>query len=155
MDSGGFRPAERLVERRRRRQQAGEPGDLEEAQCQRVGADEVQMSVLAQNAAPGPEQQAQSGAVEELDGPQVDHELRCLEPCHGVEEGDDLQGRADVDLAVELENGVTPVLVDAQMPRERCRIALHDDIASNRLLTRAWWQGPGVTGGRGDDIQRS
>ncbi|MCT9078499.1 hypothetical protein [Streptomyces fulvoviolaceus] len=41
------------------------------------------------------------------------------------------------------------VLVDTQMPGQRRRFLLHDDIASNLLHGR---QGLQVTGGRGDDV---
>jgi hypothetical protein len=56
-----------------------------------------------------------------------------------VQVRDDLDGRGDVDLAVELQHGVATVLVDTQMPGGRCRILLHYDIASNRLLR---WRDP-------------
>jgi hypothetical protein len=44
---------------------------------------------------------------------------------------------------------VTAVVVDAQMPAQRRRFLLHDDIASNRRHGRKGLQ---VTGGRGDDV---
>ncbi|GDY71915.1 hypothetical protein SAV31267_014000 [Streptomyces avermitilis] len=96
-------------------------------------ADEPQLSAPSEDPAPGPVQQAQPRAVEELDGAEVDHHARCRASRHGVEHGDDLQGRGDVDLAAELEDRMAAYPVDVQMPGARCGVLRHDGIASNRL----------------------
>jgi hypothetical protein len=61
-----------------------------------------------------------------------------------VQGRDDVQRRDDVDLSVELQHGVSAVLVDTQMRSERRGLVAHDDITSNR-----------VTGGQGDVVQRA
>jgi len=129
-------------------QQAGQPGHPHDAQGERMGAHQPQLPVLVEKPGAGPVHQAQPGAVEEVDSPQVDHQPDVRVCRHPVEVRGDLHGRGDVDLAAELQHRVPPVLPDTQMPGERRRFLLHCDIPSTLFDTA----GLQVTGGGVDDV---
>ncbi len=98
---------------------------------QRVGTHQVHPPAPVEHLAAGPVQQPQSGAVEELDPAQVEHDQGVGALRLAVQTRGDLLRRRDVDLAPELQHRVPPVAAHVQMPGGRRGLLPHDDLASS------------------------